>query len=441
LALEQLATAIVTANIMPHHGRRWRARRGFAPLAAAVLVLALLAPALAPRALAQGADFQRSYIDPFPRGDRYRIVVLGDSLADGLWQGLYRTFEEDKTIEVVNSSKPSSGFARPDRYDWTAALDDILKDQTYQIAVVMFGDNEFQTMRSGKDSIKPGTDAWDELYGKRVEAFVKKLRNKGIAVYWSGLPVMRSPDQSDDAEDLNEIYREKTFINGAKFIDTWSGFTDESGRYSAFGPDMAGQVRRLRADDGVHFTMRGYLKLAHFAEKEIRRDLNLAKLERNIPLAGTEDEQAKVMGRAVAPGPETSESGETEGSAPDQAAPAGDVAAAEDGEAPAAPEIQQNKVGEVDVFRPVISSTTLEAAQTLSPQGAAASLTYSENIASDLPGGLTALASISSINDPSVSSSKPRLPLTQRPYYRVLIQGEQVKPKPGRGDDFVWPRS
>ena len=68
------------------------------------------------------------------------------------------------------------------------------------------------------------------------------------------------------------------------------------------GPDMTGQVKRLRADDGMHFTMRGYLKLAHFVEKELRRDLNLAKIERNIPLAGNEEEQAKVMGRAVVPG-------------------------------------------------------------------------------------------------------------------------------------------
>ena len=65
---------------------------------------------------------------------------------------------------------------------------------------------------------------------------------------------------------------------------------------------MTGQVKRLRADDGIHFTMRGYLKLAHFVEKELRSDLNLAKLERNIPLAGNEEEQAKVMGRDVVPG-------------------------------------------------------------------------------------------------------------------------------------------
>jgi hypothetical protein len=428
-----------TDRTMPRH--RWEGVGRYASLAIAVLAVMLFAPGLASSAFAQRAEFQRSYIDPFPRGDRYHIVVLGDSLADGLWQGLYRAFEEDKNIEVVNNSKPSSGFARPDRYDWNAALDDLLKDQTYQIAVVMFGDNEVQTIKSGKDYIKPGTDAWDDAYGKRVEQFVKKLRSKGIAVYWAGLPIMRSPDDSDDAEDLNAIFREKTFINGAKFIDTWSGFTDESGRYSAFGPDMAGQVRRLRDNDGVHFTLRGDLKLAHFPEKEIRRDLNLAKLERNIPLAGSEDEQAKVMGRAVAPGPQLSEAGEgAEAPADEQATPGGEATTADGTEKPAA-EIQESKVGEVDVVRPVISSTALEAAQNLTPQGAAASLTDAENIASDLPDGLTALASISSIGDPSVASSKPRLPLTQRPYYKVLIQGEQLKPKTGRGDDFAWPRS
>jgi uncharacterized protein len=407
----------------------------------ALLLFALCLSDLAPTAaLAQNAVFQRSYIEPFPPGDRYRVLVIGDSLADGLWSGLYRSFQEDGNMEVVNKSKASSGFVRVDSDDWAKQLDDILKDDTFQIAVVMFGANDNQAIKSGKEYIKPGTDAWDELYGQRVEAFVKKLRGKGLAVYWTGLPIMRSPDDSDDAEELNDIYREKSFINGAKFIDTWSGFTDESGRYSAVGPDMSGQIRRLRDNDGVHFTSRGYLKLAHFAEKEIRRDLSLAKLERNIPLAGNEDEQAKVMGRVVSPGKPLPSDGQTgEASEPPQAeAPAG--AEGETAE-PTPPAAQQSKVGGVDVIRPAISQTTLDAARNMTPQGAAASLSDAENITSDLPGGLTALASISAVSDPSVSSSKPRLPLAQRPYYRVLIKGEQLKPKAGRADDFTWPRS
>ena len=411
-------------------------------------------------AAAQGApEFQRTYANPFPKGDRYRVVVLGDSLGDGLWSGLYRTFEEDKNLEIVNRSKVSTGFVRVDYYDWNKALDDILKENDYQMAVVMFGANDNQPIRQGKEFFKPGTDAWREAYAQRVEAFIKKLRAAKLAVYWAGLPIMRSPDQSDDAQFLNDVFREKAFINGAKFVDTWSGFTDDSGRYSAYGPDMEGQVKRLRADDGVHFTMRGYLKLAHFVEKEMRHDLNVAKLERNIPLAGDAQEQAKMMGRAVNAGPTaTPPLAETPvpplADATDGAAPAGDAANASpapdaagaqptaDAEAPVAnsqqPEAAQ--AGDVELVRPAIPATTFEAAQTMSPQGAGSAMPDSEMISSDLPDGLTALSSISSASDLS-GSSKPKLPLTERPYYKVLIEGEQLKPKAGRADDFGWPRS
>ncbi|HAH64956.1 MAG TPA: hypothetical protein DCL72_05645, partial [Rhizobiales bacterium] len=69
--------------------------------AATAALLALLASCFAPLpALAQQGSppVQRSYINPFPTGDRYRVVVLGDSLGDGLWSGLYRAFQEDTNL-------------------------------------------------------------------------------------------------------------------------------------------------------------------------------------------------------------------------------------------------------------------------------------------------------------------------------------------------------
>lgn len=423
------------------------ARRRLAAAVGLAVLLAGFLAGLAPSMAQQGTTpVQRSYINPFPNGDRYRVVVLGDSLGDGLWSGLYRAFEEDATLEFMQRAKPSTGFARTDAYDWNAELAELLKKETYQIAIVMFGGNEAQAIRSGKDWLKVGTEGWDKIYGQRVEAFIKTLRAANIAVYWVGLPIMRSPGQSTDAEAMNEVFREKAFINGAKFIDTWNGFTDEAGRYSAYGPDMTGQVKRLRADDGVHFTMRGYLKLAHFVEKELRRDLSLAKIERNIPLAGNEDEQAKVMGRDVIAG--QSEPAQPAAPAPDQTAPAPDQAAAasEAGGAPAqeqaqaeqAPQLQQSSVGDVNLVRPAIDQT-LQAAQGLSPQGSAAPVPDAEMITSELSTGLTAVATLSAVSDPSLASSRPRLPLSQRPYYKVLIKGEQLKPKDGRADDFAWP--
>jgi uncharacterized protein len=412
---------------------------GLAP----AIFLFLFACLAATPALAQGTTpVQRSYINPFPGGDRYRIVVLGDSLGEALWSGLYRAFEDDPNLEFVNRSKASTGFSRIDYYNWDAELSKILKDGTYQIAVVMFGANDNQGIRKGKDWLKPGSEGWREIYGERVETFIKKLRAENIATYWVGLPVMRSPNQTSDAEIMNEVFREKAFINGAKYVDTWTGFTDEAGRYTAYGPDMSGQVKRLRADDGVHFTMRGYLKLAHFVEKDLRKDLSLAKLERNIPLAGNEEEQAKVMGRlaavATAPpaaaAPDESVAGEGTAQADATEPSGGEADAATDESAP-----QSSRIGEVSVIRPVLPDTALQAAQNITPQSPAPINPDAEMIMSELPVGLTAVATISAVTDLSLASSKPRLPLTQRPYYKVLIKGEQLEPKSGRADDFAWP--
>jgi uncharacterized protein len=189
---------------------------------AALFALVLNCLAALPASAQQGSTppVQHSYINPFPTGDRYRILVIGDSLGDDLWQGLYRAFQEDKNLEFINRSKATGGLVRSDSNSWESQVTDILKNDSFQIAVMMFGANDDQAIKTGKDWLKVGSEPWRQAYGERVEAIIKKLRAANIAVYWVGLPVMRSPDQSADAEMMNEVFREKAFINSAKYIDT-----------------------------------------------------------------------------------------------------------------------------------------------------------------------------------------------------------------------------
>ena len=70
---------------------------------------------------------------------------------------------------------------------------------------------------------------------------------------------------------LNDLFRARAERAGVNYIDVWDGFVDEAGKYSNFGPDYEGQMRRLRSDDGVYFTKSGARKLAHYVEREIRR--------------------------------------------------------------------------------------------------------------------------------------------------------------------------
>jgi hypothetical protein len=51
---------------------------------------------------------------------------------------------------------------------------------------------------------------------------------------------------------------------------------------------------------------------------------------------------------------------------------------------------------------------------------------------------------MSTFTPPSTSaaggSGRGRLSPTQSAFYRVLVKGERLAPRPGRADDFVWPR-
>lgn len=404
-----------------------RLMRALLRAAAMALVSALMLGFAGQPVMAQtDQSAHRSYITPFPNGDRYRIVVVGDSLGEGLWGGLYRAFEDDPTLDFIQRSKKSTGFVNTRRYNWNGEIDKILKEGNYHVAVVMFGANDARPIRKDGKLLKVGTEEWREAYGERIEKFIRKLRAANVATYWVGLPVMRSPGQSANAEKLNDVFRERAFVNGAKFVDTWEGFVDEQGRYSAYGPDMSGNVKRLRANDGKHFTMRGNLKLAHFVEKELRKDINLAKTERNIPLAGNEQEQAKVKDRFVAPRPVAPKPAEEQKTA--------DSETSEDKNG-----VRESQVGDVSLVQPTLPNAST-AADSLTAQQAAATA-EPEVITSSLPGGFTSMATISAVTDLTLASSRPQLPLKQRPYYRVLIRGEQLDPKSGRADDFSWPPS
>lgn len=124
----------------------------------ALTLAALLWPLMPQPVAAQDALAHRSYITPFPNGDRYRVVVLGDGLGEGLWNGLYRTFEDNPSVDVLQQSKKWTGFTDPKRFDWNTQIDRIMKDGNYHAAVVQFGLGENKPIRKDGKLLKVGTE-------------------------------------------------------------------------------------------------------------------------------------------------------------------------------------------------------------------------------------------------------------------------------------------
>ncbi len=125
------------------------------------------------------------------------------------------------------------------------------------------------------------SDQWAEVYSKRIDDTIAALKSKGVPVFWVGLPSIRGPRSTADAVYLNDLYRARAERAGAVYIDVWDGFVDEAGKFTSFGPDYEGQMRRLRSGDGVYFTKYGARKLAHYVERELRRYMS----NRALPVA------------------------------------------------------------------------------------------------------------------------------------------------------------
>lgn len=208
----------------------------------------------------------------------YFVAVIGDSLGQMMGQGLTEAFADRPEVSILRKAKESSGLVRDDFYDWPKAAQELLQSgQRIDIAVIMIGSNDRQTLRDGEGrAFEPLSPQWAEAYARRVEQVATLFRDRKIPLIWAGLPVMKSERLAADASAFNDLYREHAAKAGAKFVDLWEAFATENGAFSAAGPDINGEIVKLRAADGVHFTKAGARKLAHFVEPDIRRTLDEA---------------------------------------------------------------------------------------------------------------------------------------------------------------------
>lgn len=422
---------------------------GLTPALVALFAAVLAAAAASVAAQAQDEPTGTSFINPFPPGDVYNLVIIGDDLADGLVGGAREVFQRDARVVVRQTPLPMNGLMRPSYHNLIVQVEEDLKATSPQIAVLMMGSWDRVSVRdaSGRRH-RVGSDGWRAEYTARVDRLLKLLRRYNVAVYWAGLPPARRYDFNEDVQMMNNILRERAYLNGAKYIDIYAAFATETGGYSAYGPDVTGKNRLLRSGDGVYFTWEGNRKLAYFVDREVRRDLAQAQADRAIPLDGSEAEQAKINPDAVKFQDPKSASGdgkETANAAKARQAQAADGAAEQKADSSRInlrivnAEKGTEEVVTVELVRPAIPASVIalvtrrESADRLSQIG--------EAVLDQIPGGLTVMSTVALAASPGTpGAARRRLAPSQAPYFRVLFKGERLPPQPGRADDTAWPR-
>jgi len=444
--------------------------RGTAILAF-VLALAVALPGHAQPRAAGDALLGGTFITPFPENDTYRVQVYGESMADGLLTGLAEVMGREARVVLPKRARQLTGLLRGEILEDLLAIEEELEREPAHVAIIMpnmilrfpWRENFDRRFPPGsearREEVQRRQEVWKAERGLRLDQLIRALRRKNLAVYLVGLPIMRNPFTTDDAQVVNELLRERALVNGARFIDIYASFADEGGGFDPQGPDIDGKMRLLRDTEGIGFTAAGFRKLGHFVERELKRDLAAARAERNVPLAGSEEEQRRIRPAAVRPQP----------------GPTGDMATlTKDGRpAPAvtkpsppagawATRTESATTGEdirADNGRVTIKSVTLQGREetvTIEivrppiPAALYAAVTRRESpdkpsqlghsIVTEIAGGQTVISSVTPPADGGASDRRRGNTGIGSPYHLVLEKGQRLPPKPGRSDDMPWPR-
>lgn len=318
----------------------------------------------------------------------HHILVIGDSLAHLLADGLEEALEDRPDLAVIQKAKPDSGLVRSDFYDWPKVATELLAgDQKISLGVMMIGLNDRQALREGDTVHEPLSPRWLELYRERINAVTQVFAGRRVPLIWVGAPPVQNGRLSADFITFNEQYRQQVERTGGQYVDLWGAFVDAENRYAAMGPDVSGQTMRLRLGDGIHFTAAGARKAAHFVDVLVRRMFE-------------PDAQGNVIALPVSP----------------------------DTGAPTSPELQPGGVERlIDQMVSGLPAISLPAALQAKPlAGPILPLTGSA-----APGDQTLLISIPDARGRGEIASQ---------LDRIFGEGVLPEPKPGRIDDYRWPR-
>ena len=191
-----------------------------------------------------------------------KVVVFGDSQAQGVAGGLQRVLIDDPRYKVLNRSHPGAALVHSES-EWLGPITGFVDKDKAEIAVVMFGANDRLDLRDEDGKyVHFRSDEWRAAYARRVDRILTALSGARLKIIWCGNPIARSPQYSADMSYINDIFSGEVSHFGGEFLPLWTVIANNQGQFTAYGPDRSGVTERLRNDDGIHFTAAGYELIA-----------------------------------------------------------------------------------------------------------------------------------------------------------------------------------
>ena len=217
--------------------------------------------------------------------DPARVLLIGDSEAGGLSPFLSKVLATTGVVAMTTDYKSSTGFVRPDFYDWPSRLRQTVPLANPDIVVAVFGGNDGQSFTSKDPSagaaIGKAVDSaeWRAEYAKRIGDIMDFLSAGGRTLVWVGVPNAEKDSLTATLNVQNEVVKSEIAKRPkVVFVDSWHTFTGIDGGFAPLILDPRdGQFKPVRSNtDGFHLNTTGEEILAYlvggavFAELKAR---------------------------------------------------------------------------------------------------------------------------------------------------------------------------
>jgi uncharacterized protein len=240
------------------------------------LAIFLMFPALAfaqenaPLIGSEASQPQTELVAATPIDSINRILVIGDSMAGGVGNGMARVAFGDENIQVLTRFNESSGITRPDIYDWAAALPKIMDGKNFTSVVVLIGLNDRQDIRTSSGRFALNTPEWTAAYQANTDLILDSLKSQNVKIYWLSEPPMGDPAYDAEMKFVSGLQKDRVDAKGGIYLDTRAMLLSPEGAYVDFGPDDTGEPKKLRQRDGVTFLKQGNNKFGQLILQAIK---------------------------------------------------------------------------------------------------------------------------------------------------------------------------
>jgi hypothetical protein len=222
---------------------------------------------------------------------KLRLSVAGDSLVITPGYSILRAALASPVIQSVGGvdGRVGTGLTRPDVFNWFTHLAAEVKTLRPAVVVLNFGANDDHGYMTGipkGTSIGPfASPTWSAEYRRRVAGVMDTVNRAGAVVVWIGLPITRSPAQTQRFDTLNAIVQKEAKARPGKaiFVDTYTMFAGADGGFVEYLDNAKGDTLKVRAGDGVHFDTAGGDMIAREVLKRLNQLFDLTSWQNKKP--------------------------------------------------------------------------------------------------------------------------------------------------------------